>query len=274
MAITCKMLDEAQYRFSPPALGPAAPLHRRAAATAEFRQCALDAQRLRPHAPAPVAAPVRNPGPGGPRRFDDHRSADSTSAPSRVLTLASRRAHCTKFKALALLNTENIMTPRKRLDETLTAWAAADPLKDAVAATILCLADAAAKSPACSPPARSPATSARCCSAAKPARSKKPSTCRPRRFSPPACALPAVAAIASEEAEHAIPPRSCRAAAGRARPAGRLLQYRDRAVGRLDFLDPAARHAPRRSHTLNSCAPARPSSPPATCSTAPTPPWC
>jgi fructose-1,6-bisphosphatase I len=37
------------------------------------------------------------------------------------------------------------MTPRKRLDETLTAWAATDPLKDAVGATILCLADAAAK---------------------------------------------------------------------------------------------------------------------------------
>ncbi|HEY1856172.1 class 1 fructose-bisphosphatase [Acidocella sp.] len=37
------------------------------------------------------------------------------------------------------------MTPRKQLDETLTAWAATDPLKDAVAATILCLADAAAK---------------------------------------------------------------------------------------------------------------------------------
>jgi fructose-1,6-bisphosphatase I len=37
------------------------------------------------------------------------------------------------------------MTPRKPLDETLTAWAATDPMKDAVAATILCLADAAAK---------------------------------------------------------------------------------------------------------------------------------
>ena len=37
------------------------------------------------------------------------------------------------------------MTPRKRLDETLTAWAATDPLKAAVAATLLCLADAAAK---------------------------------------------------------------------------------------------------------------------------------
>src|ERR1700722_8891981 len=37
------------------------------------------------------------------------------------------------------------MTPRKRLDETLNAWAEADPLKDAVAATILCLADAAEK---------------------------------------------------------------------------------------------------------------------------------
>ena len=37
------------------------------------------------------------------------------------------------------------MTPRKRLDETLSAWADADPLRDAVAATILCLADGAVK---------------------------------------------------------------------------------------------------------------------------------
>jgi fructose-1,6-bisphosphatase I len=37
------------------------------------------------------------------------------------------------------------MTPRKWLDDTLNAWAEADPLKDAVAATILCLAEAAAK---------------------------------------------------------------------------------------------------------------------------------
>ncbi len=37
------------------------------------------------------------------------------------------------------------MIARKRLDDTLKDWAEADPLKDAVAATILCLADAAAK---------------------------------------------------------------------------------------------------------------------------------
>jgi fructose-1,6-bisphosphatase I len=41
--------------------------------------------------------------------------------------------------------TEETMTPRKRLDETLIAWADSDPLRDAVAATILCLADGAAK---------------------------------------------------------------------------------------------------------------------------------
>ena len=133
------------------------------------------------------------------------------------------------------------MTPRKRLDETLTAWAATDPLKDAVAATILCLADAAAKISrllAAGPLGR------RSRRGAVQRRSRRGAKSPRRSGRRDFCRLPARCPgrrhrLRRGPARH--PPQPCRAAAGRARPAGRLLQYRHRAVGRLDFLDPAAR---------------------------------
>jgi fructose-1,6-bisphosphatase I len=117
------------------------------------------------------------------------------------------------------------MTQRKRLDDTLNHWAEADPLKDAVAATTLCLAEAAAKISRLLAAGPLAGDLGQVLFSGEAGEEQKALDVQADAVFAACLRAAPVAAIASEEAPASDPAPSRRAAAGRAGPSGRLLQY-------------------------------------------------